>query len=175
MTTFWKVRVASNYLSRMMRRASIRKFTLQYSLWWFRTLPVGLELEYTGADFSNQGSFWEISSPLAHLQLRWTQLAKSWVRSQKNLRSQKMCPLQPYHPRSCSTVTLDHITHAEIQRNLGNSQKTVVNSGDSLTSVVTVTHRDAVLPECSHDTFEVWNLNRIWVGKWPKGNFPLFY
>ena len=37
---------------------------------------VGLKLESAEADFSNKGLFWEVSCFLAHLQLRWNQLAK---------------------------------------------------------------------------------------------------
>lgn len=71
-----------------------------------------------------------------------------------------------------SQITLYHtvlllwiISLIEIQRNLGNSRKTVVNSGGSLTKFVTMLYRDATLSECSHDTLEIWNLNRMWVGK----------
>lgn len=76
-----------------------------------------------------------------------------------------MCPSQPDCPISHGTVTLDHITHVEIQRNLGSSQKTVVNLGGSLTNFVTMICRDATLSESSQDTLKVWNLNRVWAGK----------
>lgn len=167
MSAFWNIQVASNYLSRMMRRMT-RKATLQCCLWWLRTLPVSLELECIGADFSNQGSFWETSSPLALVQLRWTQSQIRW-------RARKICAFQPDHSISHSTVTLDHITHIEIQRNRGNSKKTVVNSGGPLTKFVTMLCRDTIISECSNDTLEIWNLNRMWVGKWLKENFPSFY
>lgn len=55
-----------------------------------------------------------------------------------------MCPFQPYRTLSHSASTLDYITHVEIQRNLENSQKTVVNSEGSLTNVVNIMHTDAI-------------------------------
>lgn len=50
---------------------------------------------------------------------------------------------------------MGHITHVEIQRNLGNSQKTVVNTGGFLAKIMTVIRRNAMLLECSYDTLEV--------------------
>lgn len=49
-----------------------------------------------------------------------------------------------YRPISHNTVILGHVTHVEIQRNLGNSQKTLVNSGGSLTNIVSITHGDVM-------------------------------
>ena len=72
-------------------------------------------------------------------------------------------------------MLLGHITHVEIQRNLGNSQQTVVNSGGFLAKIMTVICKNGMLLECSYDTLEVWNLSRTYVGKCPKGNFPLFF
>lgn len=65
---------------------------------------------------------------------------------------------------SSHTVTVDRITHAEIQRNLGSSQNTVVNSGVPLLLLLPLPV-DKLSSQCSRDTLEVWNLNRIWVGK----------
>lgn len=49
-------------------------------------------------------------------------------------------------------LLLGHITRVEIQKNLGNSQKTVVNSGGVLAKVMSAVRRRTVPRECSHVT-----------------------
>lgn len=77
----------------------------------------------------------------------------------RSLSYRKIRPFQPYCPISHNTVILGHVTHVKIQRNLGNSQKTLVNSGGSLTNVVIMTHGDVMR------SMDVWDFSRICVGK----------
>lgn len=51
-----------------------------------------------------------------------------------------------------TVLFLGHITRVEIQRNLGNSQKTVVNSGGVLAKVMRAVRRHALPRECSRGT-----------------------